>query len=229
MALFHTPHLPLRNRVHAGVLLAEALHAYAGRADVIVLALPRGGVPVAFEVASALKAPLDLMLVRKLGTPGQEELAMGAIATGGVRVLNDDVVDMLRISAEVIEAVARREQQELERRQRAYRGEQPPPQLREKCVILVDDGIATGATIRSAVKAVRAQGPARIVVAAPVAPLETVDVLKREADEVVCLATPEPFTAIGCWYHEFPQTSDEEVKDLLARASKRVAPQSMAK
>lgn len=223
MALHPKPHLHLRNRVHAGQLLAQALQRYAGRNDVIVLALPRGGVPVAFEVASALKAPLDLMLVRKLGSPGQEELAMGAIATGGVRVMNVDVVDMLRISDEAIEAVARREEKELERRQKAYRGTAPPPELRDQCVILIDDGIATGATIRSAIRAVRAQGPSRIVVAAPVAPEETVDVLKREADEVVCLATPEPFTAIGCWYHEFPQTSDEEVKDLLARASKSAA------
>jgi putative phosphoribosyl transferase len=220
MAPIPKPHLPFRNRVHAGELLAQALRDYAGRSDVIVLALPRGGVPVAFEVAVALKAPLDLMLVRKLGTPGQEELAMGAIATGGVRVMNDDVVQTLRISDDVIQAVARREQNELERRQRTYRGNRPPPQLRNQCVILIDDGIATGATIRSAVKAVRAQGPARIVVAAPMAPVETVDVLRREADEVVCLATPEPFTAIGCWYQEFPQTSDDEVRDLLARAGK---------
>jgi putative phosphoribosyl transferase len=223
MGQISKPHLPLRNRVHAGQLLTQALQDYAGRSDVIVLALPRGGVPVAFEVASALNAPLDLMLVRKLGTPGQEELAMGAIATGGVRVLNTDVVEVLRISDDVIEAVARREQKELERRQKVYRGDQPPPLLRDKCVILIDDGIATGATIRSAVQAVRAQAPARIVVAAPVAPAETVELLKREADEVVCLATPEPFTAIGCWYHEFPQTSDAEVKDLLARTAGHTA------
>lgn len=223
MASIPSLHLPFRDRVHAGQLLAQALREYAGRSDVIVLALPRGGVPVAFEVAAALKAPLDLMLVRKLGTPGQAELAMGAIATGGVMVMNDDVVEMLRISDDVIQAVARREHIELERRQKAYRGNRPPPQLRDKCVILIDDGIATGATIRSAVKAVRTQGPARIVVAAPMAPSETVDVLKREADEVVCLATPEPFTAIGCWYEEFPQTSDGEVKALLARAEKLAA------
>lgn len=219
----HPPHLPLRDRVHAGQLLAQVLRPYAGRADVMVLALPRGGVPVAFEVASALTAPLDLMLVRKLGTPGQEELAMGAIASGGVRVLNDDVVAMLRISPEVIEAVARREQKELERRRKAYCGDRPMPPLRGKCVILVDDGIATGATIRSAVKAVRAQAPARIIVAAPVAPPETVAVLEREADEVVCIAMPEPFGAIGRWYEDFPQTSDEEVKDLLARAGRQAA------
>lgn len=223
MACRPPPSLPFNNRAQAGRLLAEALQPYAGRADVLVLALPRGGVPVAFEVARALKAPLDLMLVRKLGTPGQEELAMGAIASGGVRVLNPEVVDMLRISDEVIEAVARREQQELERRQRAYRGDLRPPVLHGKCVILIDDGIATGATMRSAVKAARAQAPARIVVAAPMAAMETVEVLRQEADEVVCLTTPEPFVAIGCWYHEFPQTSDAEVKDLLARSAKPVA------
>lgn len=219
MAQLPGMHLPFHDRVQAGQLLAQALQTYAGRTDVIVLALPRGGVPVAFEVASVLKAPLDLMLVRKLGTPGQEELAMGAIATGGVRVMNPGVVDMCHISPEAIESVARREQEELERRQKAYRGDQPPPQLRGKCVILIDDGIATGATIRSAIKAVRAQAPARVVVAAPLAPAETVAELGREADDVVCLATPEPFMAIGCWYHEFPQTSDAEVKEYLALAA----------
>lgn len=212
------PPLPFDNRPHAGRLPAGALQGYAGRGDVIVLALPRGGVPVGFEVANMLTVPLDLMLVRKLGTPGQEEVAMGAIATGGVRVLNSDVVDVLRISHEVIEAVARRELKELDRRQRAYRGDQPPPVLRDKRVILVDDGIATGATMRSAVKAARAQSPARIVVAAPIAAVEAVEMLEQEADEVVCLATPRLFKAVGCWYHEFPQTSDTEVKELLARS-----------
>lgn len=218
MATIASPCLPFRNRVQAGKLLAEALETYAARADVIVLALPRGGVPVAFEVAAKHKAPLDLMLVRKLGTPGQEELAMGAIATGGVRVLNADVIRSLRISDDVIEAVARREQKELERRQRAYRGERQPPMLSNRCVILIDDGIATGATMRSAVQAARAQACARVIVAVPLAPADTVDLLKKEADDVVCLATPEPFIAIGRWYHEFPQTSDEEVKALLSRA-----------
>jgi putative phosphoribosyl transferase len=199
-------------------LLAQALLQHLGRSDIIVLALPRGGVPVAFEVASTLKAPLDLMLVRKLGTPGQEELAMGAIAQNGVRVMNPDVMGVLRISEDVIAAVERRERKELERRQRVYRGHRPPPQLRGKCVMLIDDGLATGATMRSAVQAVRMQAPAQIVVAVPIAPAETVSVLREEADEVVCLATPEPFIAIGRWYLEFPQTSDAEVKELLARA-----------
>lgn len=218
MPVIDKPLLPLQNRTQAGQLLAQALLHHADRSDVIVLALPRGGVPVAFEVSSALKAPLDLMLVRKLGTPGQEELAMGAIAQNGIRVLNPDVVDVLRISEEVIAAVERRERKELERRQRAYRGNRPPPDLHGKRVILIDDGLATGATMRSAIKAVRAQAPAMIVVAVPLAPEDTVAVLEQETDEVICLATPEPFVAIGRWYHEFPQTSDAEVKDLLARA-----------
>jgi len=210
--------LPLQNRRQAGLLLARALMHHAGHNDVMVLALPRGGVPVAFEIANALKAPLDLMLVRKLGTPGQEELAMGAIAQNGVRVLNQDVVDVLRISDDTITAVERRERKELERRQRAYRGSRAPLDLRGKCVILIDDGLATGATMRSAVQAVRTQAPAKIVVAVPIAPLETVNALKAEADDVVCLATPEPFIAIGRWYAEFPQTSDAEVKALLVRS-----------
>lgn len=214
----HRPMLPFLNRTEAGRGLAQAALHHAGRDDVIVLALPRGGVPVAFEVASALKVPLDLMLVRKLGTPGQEELAMGAIAQNGVRVLNPEVVDVLRISEDVISSVERRERKELERRQRAYRGNRPPPDLRDKRVILVDDGLATGATMRSAIKAVRAQAPALIVVAVPMAPVETIAVLQQEADEVICLATPEPFVAIGCWYHEFAQISDTECKTLLARA-----------
>ena len=214
----HAPILPLHNRSEAGRYLAQALLHHAGRDDVMILALPRGGVPVAIEVASALNAPLDLMLVRKLGTPGQEELAMGAIAQGGVRVINRDVVETLRISEDVITAVERRERKELERRQRAYRGDRPPPNLRGKRVILIDDGLATGATMRSAIKAVRTRAPAMIVVAVPLAPEETVAVLEQEADEVVCLTTPEPFVAIGCWYHDFPQASDGEVRDLLARA-----------
>ncbi len=218
MAGIHSSLLPFQNRRQAGQLLAQALPQYANGGDVIILALPRGGVPVACEVADALQVPLDLMLVRKLGTPGQEELAMGAIGQGGIRVLNRDVVQALRISDDVITAVEQRERRELDRRQQAYRGSRPPPQLRGKRVILIDDGLATGATMRSAVQAVRAQAPARIVVAVPLAPAETVDVLRGEADEVVCLATPEPFMAIGRWYHEFPQTSDAEVKGLLARA-----------
>lgn len=218
MSAGRSKELPFDNRTQAGRLLGQALLHYAGREDIIVLALPRGGVPVAFEVVKAINAPLDLMLVRKLGTPGQEELAMGAIAPGEVRVLNPDIVHSLRISEEIIEAVAKRERKELDRRQRAYRGDRPPPQVQGRCVILVDDGLATGATMRTAIKAIRQQQPSRIVVAVPVAPADTVQTLREEADEVVCLATPEPFWAIGSWYREFPQTSDEEVKDLLERA-----------
>lgn len=212
------PRLPFADRTEAGRLLGRALSHYAGRDDVLVLALPRGGVPVAFEVIQAIHAPLDLMLVRKLGTPGQEELAMGAIASGGVRILNMDIVNSLGISERTIEEVAARERRELERRQRAYRGERPPPAVEGRCVILIDDGLATGATMRTAIKALRQQKPRRIVVAVPVAPVETVEMLRDEADEVVCLATPEPFFAIGRFYRDFPQTSDEEVKELLSRA-----------
>jgi predicted phosphoribosyltransferase len=210
--------LPFDNRTQAGYRLGQALRAYAGRPDVVILALPRGGVPVAFEIMKAINATLDLMLVRKLGTPGQEELAMGAIAPGGVQLLNADIVERLRIPAEAIEAVAKRERKELERRQRAYRGDRPFPDVTERCVILVDDGLATGATMRTAIKALRQQHPARIVVAVPVAPPETIQTLREEADEVICLATPQPFWAIGQWYLDFPQVSDEEVKDLLQRA-----------
>jgi len=209
--------LPIRDRVSAGRALAAALARYRGRDDVLVLALPRGGVPVAAEVAGALGAQLDLMIVRKLGTPGQPELAMGAIASGGIRVLNEDIVSSLRISHEVIERVAGREQEELERRERAYRGERPRPAVEGKHVILIDDGIATGATMRAAIAGLRRQRPASIVVAVPVAPPDTVELLRAEADEVVCPATPEPFFAIGRWYVEFPQLTDEEVRGELTR------------
>lgn len=210
--------LPIEDRATAGQALAKALATYADRGDVIVLALPRGGVPVAYEVAQALNASLDLMLVRKLGTPGQEELAMGAIATGGARVLNQDIVRGLSISEETINHVAAREQRELDRRQRAYRGERPLPVIAGQIVILVDDGLATGATMRAAIAALRQQHPARIIVAVPVAPPDTVEQLRHEVDEVVCLATPEPFIAIGRWYRAFTQTSDDEVQDILSRA-----------
>jgi putative phosphoribosyl transferase len=213
--------LPLKDRTQAGALLAQALQDYAGRNDTLVLALPRGGVPVAFEIVKAIHAPLDLMLVRKLGTPGQEELAMGAIAPGGVRVLNPEIVAQLGISDEEIEAVAARERAELERRQRAYRGDRPEPEVRGRCVIVVDDGLATGATMRTAIKALRQRHPAQIVVAVPVAPKETIATLRGEADDVICLATPAPFWAIGGWYEYFPQTSDAEVKSLLALAWER--------
>ncbi|MEW6037539.1 MAG: phosphoribosyltransferase [Pseudomonadota bacterium] len=210
--------LPFENRIQAGRLLGQALTRYAKRPDVMVLALPRGGVPVGFEVAQAIGAPLDILLVRKLGTPDQEELALGAIASGGVRVLNLDLVAALRISEETIEAIAGRQRQELERRERVYRGDHPPPAVENCCVILVDDGLATGASMRAAVAALRQQRPASIVVAIPVAPPDTVERLRKEADDVVCLEMPEPFMAVGRWYREFPQTSDDEVRSLLARA-----------
>jgi predicted phosphoribosyltransferase len=206
-----------RDRVAAGRALARALAPYAGRKDVVVLALPRGGVPVAYEVARALAAPLDVFLVRKLGVPGQRELAMGAIASGGAQVLNRDVIDSLRIPASAIAAVVREEQQELERRARAFRGTRPEPDVRGKTVLLVDDGLATGSTMRAAVAALRRREPAAIVVAAPVGSTTTCAVLQDEADAVVCAATPEPFYAVGQAYEDFTQTTDEEVRDLLAR------------
>ena len=207
-----------RDRTEAGRRLAEQLTAYAERPDVLVLALPRGGVPVAYEVARALRAPLDVFLVRKLGVPGYEELAMGAVATGGVRVLNDQIVAGLRIPDHVIEAVAEAEQQELARRERLYRGDRPLPDVRHRTVILVDDGLATGATMQAAIKALRALQPARIVVAVPTGSPETCEQLKAQADDVICAITPEPFHAVGLWYEDFTQTTDEEVRDLLARA-----------
>jgi predicted phosphoribosyltransferase len=208
-----------RDRTEAGRRLAERLPASADRPAVLVLALPRGGVPVAYEVARALRAPLDVFLVRKLGVPGYEELAMGAVATGGVRVLNDQIVAGLRIPDHVIEAVAEAEQQELARRERVYRGDRPPPDVRHRTVILVDDGLATGATMQAAIKALRALPPARIVVAVPTGSPETCEQLKAQADDVICAITPEPFHAVGLWYEDFTQTTDEEVRDLLARAA----------
>src|SRR5207302_345843 len=187
------------------------------RPDVLVLALPRGGVPVAYEVAHRLGAPLDVFVVRKLGVPGYEELAMGAVATGGVRVLNDQIVERLGLPEYVIDAVAAREHQELARRERLYRGGRPPPDVRGRTVILVDDGLATGATMRAAIMALRQLQPARIVVAVPTASPDTCKELKAEADDVVCAITPEPFLAVGHWYEDFSQTTDEEVRDLLAR------------
>jgi len=208
-----------RDRREAGQLLATKLTAYANRPEVLVLALPRGGVPVAYEVARALGSPMDIFLVRKLGIPGYEELAMGAIATGGVRVLNEDLVSGLRIPDYIIDEVAASEQQELMRRERLYRGDRPAPNVRGRTVILVDDGLATGATMLAAVKALRQQQPARIVVAVPTAAPETCEQLRTQADDVICAITPEPFHAVGLWYEDFSQTTDEEVRDLLARSA----------
>jgi putative phosphoribosyl transferase len=212
------------DRTDAGRRLAAALSGYAHRPDVLVLALPRGGVPVAFEVARALDVPLDIFIVRKLGVPGHEELAMGAIASGGVRLVDEAIVRQLPISEQDIEAVAKAEQTELERRERQYRGARPLPDVAGRTVILVDDGLATGATMRVAVAALRQEHPARIVVAVPVAPPETCATLRREADEVVCAVIPEPFHAVGLWYEDFTQTTDDEVHDLLERARHEVAP-----
>jgi predicted phosphoribosyltransferase len=206
------------NRTDAGRRLAEILRAYAGRSDLIVLGLPRGGVPVAYEVARALEAPLDLLIVRKLGTPGNPELAMGAIASGGASVLNRDVVSLYRISDEVIEKVTAKERQELERREQLYRGDRPYPELENRCIIVVDDGIATGATIRAGLAALRRKNPACIVVAVPVAPSDTLERLRAEVDEVVCLTTPMPFFAVGQAYRDFSQTTDDEVREILARS-----------
>ncbi len=211
-----------RNRAEAGHLLAQKLIAYAYRPDVLVLGLPRGGVPVAFEVAKALQVPLDIWLVRKLGVPTQKELAMGAIATGGVRVLNQEVVNWLGISDEVIDKVAAQEQQELERRNQVYRGNRPAPDVRNRTIILVDDGLATGSTMHAAITSLRQQQPDRIIVAVPVAPPSVYKDFKHEADEIVCLQTPELFHAIGVWYVDFSQTTDQEVRDLLEQPSQGV-------
>jgi len=189
---------------------------------VIVLALPRGGVPVAYEVALALNAPLDIYLVRKLGLPGREELAIGAIASGGVRVLNEDIIQILNIPEEVINIVAQRELQELQRREQSYRGDRPTPEVRERTVILIDDGLATGASMRAAVTGLRAQHPARIVIAVPTAAPETCEAFESEVDEIICAITPEPFTGVGKWYEDFSQTTDDEVRRLLQEANRQL-------
>ena len=211
------------NRAEAGRLLAEKLENYAGRSDVVVLGLPRGGVPVAYEVAQRLGAPLDVFVVRKLGVPGFEELAAGAIASGGVRVLNEDVVRALPNADQLIESVTEKETVELERREQTYRDGRPAPELRGRVVILVDDGLATGATMRAAVAALRQRGVAKIVVAAPVGAPETCRELEQEADETICAIAPEFFQAVGQYYEDFSQTSDEEVRELLSRAAQRTA------
>jgi predicted phosphoribosyltransferase len=204
-----------RDRAHAGRVVAERLGAYAGRDDVVVLGLPRGGVPVAYEIARALDAPLDVFGVRKLGMPGQEEYALGAIAAGGIRVLNTAAIDSLRLPAHLIDAIDARERRELERREQAYRGDRQPPEVAGRTVILVDDGLATGLTMRAALHAIRAAEPARVVVAVPVADPGVCDGVRELADDVVCALTARPFRAVGHWYEAFPQTSDEEVRRLL--------------
>ena len=211
MALF-------KNRSDAGAKLAARVASVGYGPDALVLGLPRGGVPVAYEVAEALGAPLDVFVVRKLGAPGREELALGAIASSGVRVLNEDVIDSLRISKEDVARVAEREGLELTRREQLYRGERPFPNMEGRTVILVDDGLATGASMRAAVAALRQKKPDRIAVAVPVAAPEVCAEFRREVDKIICLETPQPFYGVGMWYGAFPQTSDEEVRELLGRS-----------
>jgi len=217
-----------RDRREAGRALGQALSSYAGQPDVTVLALPRGGVPVGFEVARALDAPLDVFLVRKLGLPGNEEYAMGAIASGGVRVLHDELLRQFQVPAAAVERVVREEERELRRREYAYRDDLPAVELSGRTVILVDDGLATGSSMRAAVKAVRKRGARRIIVAVPVGPAGTVRDLARLADQVVCVATPEPFLAVGRFYADFDQTTDAEVVEFLRRARSDVATPSAA-
>ncbi|MFO0911226.1 MAG: phosphoribosyltransferase [Isosphaeraceae bacterium] len=215
------PRIRFRDRADAGRILAEELMGYAGRSDVLVLALPRGGVPVGYQVARALRAPLDIFLVRKLGVPGYEELAMGAIASGGVTVLNQSVINTLEIPADLIEETASRELAELERRERLYRRDRAPLNVVGKTVILVDDGLATGSTMRAAIAALRRLRPARIVAAVPTSAASTCAEIRALADACICTQTPEPFHAVGLWYDDFGQTTDEEVCELLARGNPR--------
>jgi putative phosphoribosyl transferase len=215
---FMTP-ARFRDRHEAGRQLARALLHYASRPNLLVLALPRGGVPVGYEISRLLNAPLDLMLVRKLGVPGHEELAMGAIASGGIRILSEDIVAAFGVPERVIATVAAHEEQELDRRERIYRDQQPPPMIRGRIIILVDDGLATGSTMRAAAAALRSQDPQRLIVAVPVAPAESCAELGREVDEVCCLVTPSPFFSVGTWYRDFSQTADEEVRSLLEAAA----------
>lgn len=211
-----------QDRSDAGRRLAKQLLIFAHRPGVLVLALPRGGVPVAFEIARSLNAPLDLMIVRKLGVPGYEELAMGAIASGGALVLNEEMIQQLNIPRQAVEEVIQAEEKELARREHAYRGNRPPPQIEGRDIILVDDGLATGASMRAAVQALRSQNPASITVAVPVGSRETCKELRAEADEVVCAETPEPFFAVGIWYANFIQTTDGEVRNFLERATREL-------
>jgi putative phosphoribosyl transferase len=212
---------PFKDRRDAGRKLAHKLTAYVGQPNLLILALPRGGVPVAYEVALALNAPLDIFIVRKLGLPGREELAIGAIASGGIRVLNRDIIRMLSIPDEVINYVAKHELQELQRRERLYRGDRPAPDVRDRTIILIDDGLATGASMRAAVSGLRAQSPTRIVVAVPAAAEDVCEAFRSEVDDVVCAITPEPFYGVGRWYEDFSQTTDEEVRMLLEEANRQ--------
>jgi len=220
------PSFIFQDRTDAGRQLAEELLSYAGRDDVIVLALPRGGVPVAFEVAQRLGVPLDVFVVRKLGVPGHEELAMGAIASGGIRVLNEDVLYVLPDAQSIVEMVTAIEREELKRRERDYRGDRPAPEVRGQTVILVDDGLATGATMRAAAAALRQQGAAKIIVAVPVGAPSSCHEIRSAADEVVCLQTPGSFMGVGQYYEDFSQTTDEEVRELLAAASTSKGPEA---
>jgi predicted phosphoribosyltransferase len=215
-----------QDRFEAGRVLVSKLSQFANRPDVVVLALPRGGVPVGFEVAKALNAPLDVFVVRKLGLPGREEVAMGAIASGGIRVLNEDLIRALGIPQELIESVAAKEQQELERREREYREGRQPIDVRGRTVILVDDGLATGSSMRVAALALRQKQPAQIIVAVPVASAATCSEFEAQVDKVVCAVTPEPFWAVGQWYRDFSQTSDEEVRELLRQAASLPVPKA---
>lgn len=206
------------DRVDAGRKLAKDLLKYANRSDVLILALPRGGVPVAFEVAKELNVKMDVFIVRKLGVPGNEELAMGAIASDNIRVLNEDVVMSFQIPERVIDMVAENERKELERRERAYRGDRPKPEIEGSTVILIDDGLATGATMRAAAAALKTKNPAKIVIAVPTAAPDICEIFRKEVDEIICLATPEPFYGVGAWYEDFSQTTDKEVCELLDKA-----------
>jgi predicted phosphoribosyltransferase len=210
---------PFKDRRDAGRKLAQKLMTYAGQSNAVVLALPRGGVPVAYEVALALRVPLDIFIIRKLGVPGREELALGAIASGGVRVLNGDLIRMLGVPDEVINFVVKRELEEMHRREKAYRNDRPPLEVRERAVILIDDGLATGASMRAAIEGLRAQQPARIVVAVPTAAPDVCEAFETEVDEIVCAVTPEPFYGVGRWYEDFSQVTDAEVRILLEEAN----------
>ncbi len=206
------------NRAEAGKLLAAKLTAYTHAPDTLVLALPRGGVPVAYEVATQLHLPLDVVVVRKLGVPDHEEMAFGAIASGGVRLLDPDIIRSWQISRSVIDSITAREQRELTRREHAYRDARPEPAIKGKTILLIDDGLATGATMRAAIAALRQHHPGRIVVAVPTAAPSTCTNIRAEVDEIICIMTPDPFEAVGMWYKDFAQTTDDQVRDLLRRA-----------